>query len=718
MCGLVVNVEDGRVKDIRGDKDDIFSRGHICPKGPALRDLHDDPDRLRTPVRRVGGDWQPIPFPEALDEAADRLARVRARHGPDAVALYVGNPVAHNHAALLGIPFLQAALGTKNRYDTNSQDANPKIFACMKMYGDGLSLTIPDVDRTDYLLMLGANPAASNGSTLTMGDPRARLRAIRERGGRIVLVDPRRTESADWCDEHHWIRPGGDAALVLTLLHVLFAEHLVDCDGLTRVTRGLDALRECARRFPPRRVADAVGIAPDTIARLARELAGAKTAVAYCRVGVCQNELGLIASWLVEALNVVTGNFDRPGGMMFTRPAADIGPLARAVLGNHHGRWRSRVRGLPEFIGSLPSGALLEEMTTPGPGQIRALVTLAGNPVLSIPGGERLAPALAKLDAMVSIDPYANETTRHANLIIPPVSLLESSHYDLLFHAVAVRNTTHYSEPVLPRGEGALDDYEILTGLATRLVGRRAGASLVGRTLERVLGRLVPEADWVLDQLLRFGPYGDRHVPGKGGLSLAKVRASPHGIDLGPLAPMGRERVRTHDGRVDLAPDALVADVARVEAWLDTRGSTSNLVLIGRRHLRSNNSWMHNLRSLVKGPDRSALLVHPDDAARLGLSHGGSCRVKSRTGEILARVGICSDVMPGVVSLPHGYGHAQAARTLRVAGALPGANINALTDEAWVEPILGNSILTGIPVTVEPCGGAAVARAAAPAKVP
>ncbi|MGO9714210.1 MAG: molybdopterin-dependent oxidoreductase [Polyangiaceae bacterium] len=700
MCGLAINTEDGRVKDIRGDKENVFSRGHICPKGPALRDFHDDPDRLRRPVRRVGSVWEPISSRDALDEAANRLSDVRAKHGADAVAFYVGNPVAHNYAALLGIPILQAALGTKNHYDTNSQDGNPKIFACMKMYGDGLSLTIPDVDRTRYLLILGANPAASNGSMLTMGDARARLRGIRERGGRIVLVDPGRTESADWSDEHHWIRPGGDAAFVLAILHVIFAEDLADVASLAKSTRGLAALRGCAQRFPPHRVAEAVGIAPATITRIARELARAEAAVAYCRVGVCQSELGLVASWLVEALNVVTGNFDRPGGMMFTKPAADIGPLARAAVGNHHGRWRSRVRGLPEFLGSFPSGALLEEMTTPGPGQIRALVTLAGNPVLSIPGGARLADALARLDAVVSIDPYVNETTRHAHVILPPASPLETSHFDLLFNAVSVRNTVSYSEPVLPRSDDALDDYEILTGLAKRLAGRRAGDGATGRTIERALEKLLPSTDDALALLFRLGPYGDHFVPGRQGLTLAKVREAPHGIDLGPLVPMGRERVRTPDGRVDLAPEVLLADVSRVETWLAERRN-GGLLLIGRRHLRSNNSWMHNLRSLVKGPDRSALLVHPDDAARHGLVEGATCRVKSRAGEVRARVAITRDIMPGVVSLPHGYGHAAAADTLHVAGPLPGANINVLTDETWVEPILGNSILTGIPVSVE-----------------
>ena len=549
----------------------------------------------------------------------------------------------------------------------------------MKMYGDGLSLTIPDVDRTRYLLILGANPAASNGSMLTMGDARARLRGIRERGGRIVLVDPRRTESADWSDEHHWIRPGGDAAFVLAILHVIFAEDLADVASLAKSTRGLAALRGCAQRFPPHRVAEAVGIAPATITRIARELARAEAAVAYCRVGVCQSELGLVASWLVEALNVVTGNFDRPGGMMFTKPAADIGPLARAAVGNHHGRWRSRVRGLPEFLGSFPSGALLEEMTTPGPGQIRALVTLAGNPVLSIPGGARLADALARLDAVVSINPYVNETTRHAHVILPPASPLETSHFDLLFNAVSVRNTVSYSEPVLPRSDDALDDYEILTGLAKRLAGRRAGDGATGRTIERALEKLLPSTDDALALLFRLGPYGDHFVPGRQGLTLAKVREAPHGIDLGPLVPMGRERVRTPDGRVDLAPEVLLADVSRVETWLAERRN-GGLLLIGRRHLRSNNSWMHNLRSLVKGPDRSALLVHPDDAARHGLVEGATCRVKSRAGEVRARVAITRDIMPGVVSLPHGYGHAAAADTLHVAGPLPGANINVLTD--------------------------------------
>lgn len=399
MCGLTISTEEGRVTGVRGDADDVFSRGHLCPKAHALRDLHEDPDRLRQPVRRVGERWEPVPWEVALDEAADRIAEVIARHGADAVALYEGNPTAHDYGAVLGVPLLLGALGTRNHFNANSQDSNPKLYACLKMYGSTVSLTVPDLDRTGHLLMLGANPAVSNGSTLSLGDVKRRLRGVRERGGRMVLIDPRRSETAALCDEHHFIRPGGDAALLLAMLHVIFDEGRFDATAVEARARSLATLRDVARAFPPSRVGDAVGITPAVIERLAREFAAAPSAVAYARVGVCQNEFGLVASWLVEALNVVTGNFDRPGGAMFPAPAAELGWLERRIMGRGEGRWRSRVRGLPECAGALPSAAMAEEMLTPGRGQVRALVTLAGNPVLSVPDGPRLGRALAGLDA-------------------------------------------------------------------------------------------------------------------------------------------------------------------------------------------------------------------------------------------------------------------------------------------------------------------------------
>ena len=699
MCGMVVTVDGGAITDIRGDRDDVLSRGHICPKGPAMRELYEDPDRLRRPMRRTASGFAPVGWDEAMREVAERIHEVQARHGKNAVGVYLGNPSVHNHGAVLGSQALLAGLRTRNRFDANSQDANPKLYACMMMFGDPTSVTVPDIDRTDYFLVLGANPAASNGSVMSLGDVRGRLKGVRERGARFVLIDPRRTETAAYADEHHFIRPGGDAALLLAMLQVIFAEGRFDRAAVEAGARGLSALQAIAARFPPERVAAAVGIEAETLRGLARGFAGAKSAVAYGRVGICTNAFGSTASWLIEALNVVTGNFDRPGGAMFTKPAIDLSRLARRLGLAHKGRFRSRVRGLPEFGGMLPATTIAEEIETPGEGQIRALVTLAGNPVLSVPGGERLARALQKLDFMVSIDIYLNETTRHAHVVLPPRAALERAHYDLILHVLAVRNTVKWSEPVVEPAADTRDDWDILYELGVRLQAKRRGP-LAEKAGDWLLRAGSPGLERIVDTLLRVGPYGDRFLPWREGLNLERVRRAPHGIDLGPLVPMGRARVRTADGLVDLCPEELAADVERVERWLSAPPS-SGFSLIGRRHVRSNNSWMHNVRSLVKGPDRATLQMHPLDAQQKGLAGGTLVRVTSRGGTVSARLEVTDDVMPGVVSLPHGFGHQGAAETQRVAGAVPGPNANAVTDALLLEPLTGTAVLNGVPVTVE-----------------
>ena len=670
QCGLRVAVDGARVTGVRGDPDDVLSRGHVCPKAHALRELLDDPERLRHPVRRAAsGAWERVSWDDALSDVAARLRALRSRHGRDAVALYVGNPVVHSHRASLGSQLLTMALGTRNRFDPNSQDSNPRLFACMHVYGDALSMPVPDVDRTEFLLVLGANPAASNGSQMGLGDVRSRMRAIRERGGRVVLVDPRRTESAAWATTHCFIRPGGDAALLMAMLHVLLSEDRVHASARA-VASGMTELASLAARFPPERVAPAVGMEASAIRALAVDLAASPRACVYARVGVCQNEFGPLASWLVEALNVVTGNLDREGGAMFPAPAADVGPLGRLVVGNHWGRWRSRVRGLPEFLGALPSAAMAEEMETPGEGQVRGLVCVAGNPVLTTPNGERLARALSGLELLVGVDHYVNRTHEHAHYVLPPRHVFEAGNFDLILSRFSVRNVAKYSPPILDTGEDTRDDWDILGDLAARV---RLPDPL--HKAWRRAARDLPER--IVDAMLRLGPTG---------LTLRKLRDAPHGVDLGPLqAGRLRAHVHTDDGRVHLAPAVLVADVPRLEAWVNARAQ-DGLVLIGRRHLRSNNSWMNGLPSLAKGPDRARLMVHPDDAGRLGVVDGARVDVRSRTGQVTATVQVTDDVMPGVVSLPHGFAR---------------CNANALTDERLVEPVLGTSILNGVPVTVE-----------------
>ena len=701
MCGLALTVDDGRITDVRGDKDDVFSRGHLCPKGPAMREVLEDPDRLRHPLKRTATGWERISWEQAFDETARRLQAIQKAHGYNSVGIYAGNPTVHNHGAVVMLQGFARALKTRNRFDANSQDANPKLYACMAMYGDQLAITLPDVDRTDYFLMLGANPAASNGSLMTLGDVKGRIRSIRDRGGRVVLIDPRRTETAAWADEHHFIRPGGDAPFVLALLHVLFADGKIDERALAQTTRGLAELRTLADKHAPERVADAVGIPAPEIRRLASEFAAAPRAVAYGRVGTCQNPFGPVASWLIEALNVVTGNFDRAGGAMFSNPAVDVGMLGRSLVGNHYARWHSRVRKLPEFGGQLPAAVMSEEIETPGDGQIRGFVTFAGNPVLSTSNGQRLAGAFEKLEFMVAIDFYLNETSRHAHIILPPTHALEHGHFDVVFHALAVRNTIKFSEQVVAPADDTRHDWEILYELGMRMGGLRMGNKLAERALKlawKAGFKLSP--DRVIDLAIRLGEYGDKLMPGSSGLSLAKVRKAPHGIDLGPLRPGGPKKIRTPDGRIDLAPAALYADAQRIEPWLAERRG-DELVLIGRRHVRTNNSWMHNVRSLVKGPDRATLLMHTDDATRLGLAGGSTVKIASRVGEVTAKLETTADIRLGVVSLPHGYGHAVCADSMAIAGALPGPNVNVLTDEEMVEPLLGTAVMNGVPVRVE-----------------
>ncbi len=697
MCGIVVTTDGPRVTGIRGDSDDPFSKGHICPKAVALQDVHEDPDRLRRPVRRVGHEWTEIPWDEALDEVAARLKAVQAAHGRDAVAAYYGNPTVHSSGAMLFAPDLLRALGSRNRYSATSVDQLPHHVAALMMFGHALLIPIPDVDRTQHLLMFGANPAASNGSLMTAPGITDRLRAIRDRGGRVVLIDPRRTETAGLVDAHYFVRPGSDALLVLAMLHVIFTEGLARTERYSPYLSGLDTLRTVALRFAPERVAAATGMDATTIRFLARDFATAPSAVAYGRVGVSMQEFGGLACWLISALNVVTGRLDVAGGAMFTKPAIDI-LHADQRRGNavRFGRWQSRVRGLPEFAGELPVSALAEEMETPGPGQVRALVTHAGNPVLSTPNGRRLERAIEGLEFYVAIDFYRNETTRHANIILPPTFALERDHYDLVFHTLAVRNTAKYSAPVFPRPADARHDWEILNALTWRMKG-----TAVARAKALALSVLRPRG--MLDIGLRRGPYGDGFVPFKSGLRLAALDAQPHGIDLGPLLPALPARLRTPDRRLHLAPALFVSDLARLDAALAAESTPAgSLALIGRRALRSNNSWMHNSERLVRGKHRCSLQMHPSDAAPRHLSDGDEVRVTSRVGEVVVPLEVTNSVMPGVVSLPHGWGHGRSGTQLAIANTHAGVSINDLTDDQRIDTLTGNAGFSGVPVTVEP----------------
>lgn len=685
ICGLNIEVTheaEGppRISSIKGDPQDPFSRGHICPKAVALQDIQEDPDRLRQPHRRIGDQWQAIGWDEAFAFAAERLWAVQQAHGRNAVAVYQGNPSVHNYGLMTHSNYFLGLLKTRNRFSATSVDQLPQHLTSHLMYGHGLLLPIPDIDHTQFMLILGGNPLASNGSIMTVPDVEKRLKALKARGGQLVVVDPRRSETALLADRHLFIRPGGDAALLCGLLHTLFDEGLARGSHLP--INGLEQVREAILPFDAVSMSALCGIPAEDIRRLARDFAAADKAVCYGRMGVSTQAFGSLCHWLVQLINLVTGNLDRVGGALCTEPAVD---LVASTSGGHFDQWRSRVSGLPEYGGELPVSALAEEILEPGDGQVRALVTVAGNPVLSTPNGRRLDEALAGLEFMLSIDLYINETTRHADLILPSTSALENDHYDSTFNLLAVRNVTRFNRAILPKPEGALHDWEIFVGLAEAFAQRA----------QVELKATLPPAR-MIDFALRKGPYGDES---SWKLSLQMLDEYPHGLDLGPLGANLAVRLRTAGGKVEAAPAVLLGDLQRLAR--QAAPTADQLLLIGRRHVRSNNSWMHNYHRLVKGKPRHHLLMHPDDLRHRQLQDGQMVRIRSRTGVIEVPVQASEEMMPGVVSLPHGYGHGRQGARLQVAGAQPGVSANDLTDEHLRDGVSGNAALNGVPVQVE-----------------
>ena len=703
MCGVEVEIDGEHIVSIRGDERDVFSRGHVCPKATALKDLYDDPDRLKQPVRRVGDRWEPMSWDDAFTEVVNRIQKIQEEHGRDSVGVYLGNPNAHNFGTMVfGPPFLRA-LGSKNRFSATSCDQLPLMLASYFMFGHQLLFPVPDVDRTDFMMLIGANPLASNGSIMAAPGIKKRLEAISKRGGKVVVVDPRRCETARIADEHLFIQPGTDALFLLGLLHEVCAAG-IDLGRISDSVKNADRILEIAKAYPPEQSEAITGVPANTVKRLARELRAAPKGVLYGRVGACTQEFGGLCMWLINVLNAVTGNLDEPGGSMFSSPAIDVlGTVGGFGAGRgSYGRWRSRVRGLPEFGGELPSSTLAEEMLTEGEGRIRAMITIAGNPVLSTPNGGQLDRGFASLDFAVSIDFFINETSRHADIILPPVSPIQRSHYDLALYLTGVRNVTKYSPAPFKQKDGELDDWQILTELSCRLAALRHGKLSKQYLIARATQKAGPER--VLDLGLRFGPYGKRLNPLGTGLSLGKLKKNPHGIDLGPLQSTVPGVLPEEHGPVDLAPELFVEDLQRLRARFLKTGAAAaegQLLLIGRRQLRSNNSWMHNSQRLMKGKPRCTLMIHPNDAERLGVKPGDDVTVSSRVGQVTAPAEITGDMMPGVVSLPHGFGHGRDGVQLSVATGKPGVSINDLTDDQLIDALSGNAAFSGVPVTLK-----------------
>ncbi len=732
-CGLEISVNpQEQIVRIRGDKDDVFSHGFICPKGSTLKQLHEDPDRLRKPMVKRNGVHVEVSWDEAWKEVERGLMGVIDRHGRGSLSAYLGNPNAHNLGPQLFSGVMLRSMGTRNIFSASSVDQMPMHVAGGFMFGSAQHIPVPDLDHTDYLLMLGANPYMSNGSLCTAPDYPGRIQAIRARGGKVVVVDPRRSKTAENSDEWVSIRPGTDGLFMAALANVMFAEGIAKVEPrIASHMNGLDEFRTAVQPFTPERVTAATGVPADTIVRIAREMCAAPTCAVYGRIGVNTVEFGSTNAWLVNALSIITGNFDKRGGDMFTTPAAG-GASTRGTAGKgkgfQTGRGHSRVSNKPEVLGEYPVAVLAEEILTPGENQIRAAITVAGNPVLSTPHSEQLDRALADLEFMVSIDIYLNETTRHADVILPPPSALEKDHYDVGLYVYAVRNIANYSEPVLQKDADSPEEWEILVKMGAILQGlgtdvdpaamddqnifatvtsavATSSSSISGRDTDEILAMLNKDGRRgtarMLDFMLQTGPYGAAFDANPTGLSLDVLLANPHGVDLGALEPRIPEGLRTPTGMIELSPPLLIADLVRLEASID-KADNSQMLLVGRRDLKSNNSWMHNIKVLTKGSLSCTAHVHPDDAARLGLSDGATVRITSRVGSVDAPVEVTDSVRQGVVSLPHGWGHGVAGTQMGVAAEKAGVNSNILTDDQVMDPLSGNAALNAIPVTLQP----------------
>ncbi len=699
-CGLLVELDGGRPVAVTGDPDDVTSQGYICPKGAELLRLEEDPDRLRQPMARTrSGDFEPISWHEALERSVEGITRLQRRYGKDSVAVHLGTVQVHKHGVVLMLDALKSVLDTRNWTGVSSQDTSARFVSAHHVYGSAFALAVPDIDRTDFFLCIGGNPLASNGSMMTAPNMKRRLRDVQRRGGEVVVVDPRRTETAQRADEHIAIRPGTDAALLLSMVQVLATDGRIDTAAVEKLADGWHEVVAKLGAFTPERVGPFCRVAPERIRSLARRFADAPSSVAYSRMGPGNARYATLTCYAIELLNLVAGRLGVEGGWMFPTPAIDTVRLARITGADGIGRRHSRVRGLPETVGELPATILAEEIETPGEGQVRGLLCFAANPVLASPNGRRLDRALARLDFMVAVDVYVNETTRHADIILPPASLLSEPHVDLYFAGFNVRNAMRWTEPVIPKGPDEKLDAEILLELVERLGGGLTAVAPVDAVIRALGYRPTPEH--LASAALRLGPYGDLFGLRRDGLNAEKVKQTEGGIDLGPLQPGVSRRVFHPDGRLHLSSLPILDEIDRLDTAV-APPPAGEMLLIGRRHLRSNNSWMHNVQGLVSGRERSALLIHPDDAKRLGLERASEAWLSSKVHEGRVDIEVSDEVMPGVVSLPHGFGHQSVASWQRVAGALAGVSANDWTDDQAVENLAGQSILNGVVVDVRP----------------
>ena len=686
ICGLEITVNDqNEILTIKGDEKDPFSRGHICPKAVGLKDIYLDKNRLKQPVRRTESGWETISWEEAFIEVTAKFKAIQAQHGKDAIGVYQGNPSVHNSGTLLSAPALLRILGTKNRFSATSADQLPHHFVSSLMFGHPLLLPVPDIDRTDFMLIMGGNPLASNGSMMTVPDVANRLKAIQKRGGKFVVIDPRKTETAKIADQHIFIKPATDIYLLLAILHEILSDNKQSrFANLPIDSEAVSELKLVIQNYTPEAVSNITGISVEIIKSLVNDILTAKSAVVYGRMGVSVQAFGGVCQWLINCINIFTGNMDSVGGAMFTQPAFDL--WGRAKKGeNYFNRYQSAVRKLPEFDGELPVSAMGEDILDGG---IKALFTVCGNPVLSTSNGTQLDKALTGLDYMVSVDIFINETTRHANIILPPTTGLEVAHYDLAFYNLSVRNTAKYSVPLFEKDHNQRHDWEIFEEIKNRLISEEGAEIPTPKNPEEKLA-----------MALQYGSYG------KDGLTLQKLKDNPHGEDLGALRPCLKEKLLTDNQMVNIIPSLLLNDLERValnfqKLSKEVKNTEFDLQLIGRRHLRSNNSWMHNSERLVKGRDRCTLLIHPETAAIRGIVNQEKVQIESRVGMVEIAVEITDEIMPNVVSIPHGFGHARKGVQLDIATAHAGVSLNDLTDELLIDELTGNSAFSGVPVRI------------------
>jgi len=687
MCGLAIEVKGKEIVSIKGDKEDPFSKGHICPKALGMKDIYDDPDRLKRPVKKMDGEWQEISWEAAFDEVAAKLRNMQVKYGAQSIGYYAGNPAAHNLGTLLTSPDFIRSLKTKNRFSATSIDQLPHHLAAQFMYGHSLMMPIPDINRTDFWLIIGGNPLVSNGSIMTAPDCAGKIKDIQKRGGKVVVIDPRRTETARKSDQHHFVKPQSDVWLLLAMVNYIFQQKKVNLRHLEDLVPEdeMILLAQAMQPYSIKLASKKTGIQADAIQSLFDDFLAADKAVCYGRMGVSVVEFGSICQWAVNLINLLSGNVDREGGHMFTTPAFEV--IQKRSKGQiKFNRWQSRVRKLPEFGGDIPCSTMAEEIMTPGEDQIRCMVTNSGNPVLSTSNGKQVGDAFEQLEFMVAIDIYINETTQYADIILPPATGLEVPHYDTTFNMFAIHNTAKFSDPIVPKDDGAKYDYQIFQALTKRMIQHDLPEDETARA--NILYKLGMSAK----DMIAFGLK-------KGGkVSIEDLNNNPHGVDLGPLVPCLHDRIMTMEGKLHVASDIYLKDLERLNKTIDDK--IDGLVLIGRRHLRSNNSWMHNSQRLVKGRERCTLLIHPDDAKANHVTDGADVTVQSRVGKVTLPAEVSDEIMPGVVSIPHGWGHKRKGVKMAVAEAHAGVSCNDLTDENLIDQLTGNAAVNGVPVRI------------------